>query len=357
MKSNSVQTVTFSHIITLLRYPLTFLVIVLHCNFVFFAASNGHTPPNLVSEICKYFPDIIGNVCVPMFFLISGYLFFIKKDDSKWTFFRKQWMKRKDSLLLPYILWNTLAIVITIVVVHFNPSKSYSVLDYLKGYIAFNGSYNPIDFPLWYVRDLIVLVIISPLIYLILKLPKCILILLGALLIVCGTLIFNIQEKICTAIICYSLGSWFAIKRIDPCEGIIGLKHLHLYTLICGAMYVGLYIASINLPDFLHFFMVIYKIVGCFLVMLISVSILRRHSVNIPKVMISSSFFIYCFHGLFSGYLGLLILKFIPLHSTAVWLIVLFGWSIIYPLLCTLVYYICSKIFPRFTSLLSGGRG
>ena len=100
--------------------------------------------------------------------------------------------KRTFSLFVPYMLWNTIAIIVTIgFMVLRTMLKSHNwneILDYIYsviplGYWVFSArelsatnivgihymEFTPVDAPLWFVRDLMVMVLISPLIYHLIK--------------------------------------------------------------------------------------------------------------------------------------------------------------------------------------------
>ena len=49
--------------------------------------------------------DGLGQIAVPGFFMISGYLFY---RDFTWSRLGEKWNRRIRSVLLPYILWNFL---------------------------------------------------------------------------------------------------------------------------------------------------------------------------------------------------------------------------------------------------------
>lgn len=58
----------------------------------------------------QFFSNVLGRISVPLFFFISGYLFFL---DSKFDLqaYRKKIRSRKRSLLIPYLFWNTFTII------------------------------------------------------------------------------------------------------------------------------------------------------------------------------------------------------------------------------------------------------
>ena len=80
---------------------MTFFVVILHSN-------NLEDPSvlNINTLIQNFIGQGIVRIAVPMFFLISGYLFFYKFKPSKEAFLNK-YKKRFKSLFIPYFLWCT----------------------------------------------------------------------------------------------------------------------------------------------------------------------------------------------------------------------------------------------------------
>lgn len=132
---------------------------------------------NVHAMIQFFFGNGFAKFAVPLFFAISGYLFF-----RNFTFTRKSYgyklYTRFFSLLVPYVIWGLLSgIVIWI---------SYNYLGQWKeNYCAYawtnyrnNGIYQwviePTAYQFWFIRQLIYYTILSPIIYLLLKYLKCI---------------------------------------------------------------------------------------------------------------------------------------------------------------------------------------
>jgi surface polysaccharide O-acyltransferase-like enzyme len=100
--------------------------------------------------------------CVPMFFAISGYLFFFKPFN-----YANQLKKRIRSVLIPYIIWSFIGalFIYTLLLVptirdKMNLKWQFTLYDFLK-----HISLNPIQYQFWFLRDLMLLAILSPIIY------------------------------------------------------------------------------------------------------------------------------------------------------------------------------------------------
>ena len=109
-------------------------------------------------------------MAVPMFFTISGFLFFQGVAAVK-DVFRKQ-RKRISTLMLPYILWN-LIFMLWYFAMGYIPGISQYVNSDMVGKLLscnFLDGFNmlfiePAGFHLWFLRDLILFVTIAPLIF------------------------------------------------------------------------------------------------------------------------------------------------------------------------------------------------
>ncbi len=119
-------------------------------------------------------------VAVPLFYVISGYLFFLKCPNGLHSIWPKM-AKRVRTLLVPYMLMNTFAILFYVIlnlmvlvsptlnsVVNFHILDTISQQGIVKSLLAFYWT-DPTAFQLWFVRDLMVVIIFAPLIYILLR--------------------------------------------------------------------------------------------------------------------------------------------------------------------------------------------
>ncbi len=122
---------------------------------------------------------LLGRCAVPLFYAMSGYLFFLKTPQGLASIPEKI-QKRLHTLLIPYVI-TALFYVAFLVVINSIPALSKfingSILPTLHQswprvlaaifYDAGNGS--PLAFHLWFVRDLLLVVLFSPLLYVLLR--------------------------------------------------------------------------------------------------------------------------------------------------------------------------------------------
>lgn len=105
-----------------LQLPLAIMVVFLH-SFglpsdvdiagIDYTSLTGLDFYNLIRVICS---RLLSNCAVPAFFIISGYYFFYDINslgNNHKSYFIGKWRKRLYSLLIPYLVWNTIYILYT----------------------------------------------------------------------------------------------------------------------------------------------------------------------------------------------------------------------------------------------------
>lgn len=122
-----------------------------------------------IYRIEHWIGDGIGQIAVPGFFMISGYLFY---RDFSWEKLRGKWNRRIHSVLVPYIVWNFLYYLGYVI------GTRLPWMDQVvgKGIIRFslaasvdaiiNYTYN---YVFWYLYQLIQLILLAPVLYPLLK--------------------------------------------------------------------------------------------------------------------------------------------------------------------------------------------
>lgn len=149
-------------VIDVCRMLLLTGVVAIHCNISRSAAEQCLCwAAWFVNFLSK---DVFGG-CVPVFFMLSGFLFFRNCDILSWHTYKRKVKSRIKTLLVPYLLWNFIG---SLIFLCNAPSDWWmdiaSVGRYMLGYvwgIGSGGEY-PYDFVLWFVRNLIVFSFIAP---------------------------------------------------------------------------------------------------------------------------------------------------------------------------------------------------
>jgi peptidoglycan/LPS O-acetylase OafA/YrhL len=169
------MTATISNTISFLRFPLACMIVIFHyytpdisaevlsetCSTV--QMGGGYW---LVGEFTKVFPI----VAVPLFFFISGFLYFANLSSNEFSLevWKEKSLNRVKSLVIPYIAWNLLILALFAVMQSLTGNSSnvqkegykliadYQLIDWFKAVWAIDSTGLPVDGPLWFVRDLMV---------------------------------------------------------------------------------------------------------------------------------------------------------------------------------------------------------
>lgn len=141
----------------------------------------------------------IGQFAVPLFFMISGFLFF--RNANTINDVKSKMRRRVDTLLIPYLIWNLIYYGLYMLR---NPGTGLDIAMIVDA--AFNYTYNP---AFWFIFQLILLVIISPILFYILNDNKYIVLflILISLSVICEFDLPYINED---AIIYYFSGAIFS---------------------------------------------------------------------------------------------------------------------------------------------------
>lgn len=123
----------------------------------------------------KSWTFVLSHLCwlaIPTFFLISGYLFFNKFTMESWP--EKLW-RRTKRLAVPYLIWNVTFVVFYLALARLVPRLATRVATFGLGtwsgavskIISFSVA--PIDGPLWFLRTLMYLAILAPILFAVMR--------------------------------------------------------------------------------------------------------------------------------------------------------------------------------------------
>ena len=341
----------FSEAITWLRFPLIFLII-LHC----YSAVRIPGDHGLYFRIIYPFSLWLGETGVPGFFFISGFLFFLSKKR-----YPQKLETRFHTLLIPYLLWNALLLGLYIIVfiagfpqdINGKSIADYTFIDYMRAFwdrgSYDNGNFVPILCPFWYIRNLLIVSVLSPLFYYIIKYVRE-----AYLLTIAIWWIFTPHNAfISQTILFFSLGAYFSIIDKNPLE----LFHKHkkmciiFFTTFAVADIVvhTLYVTPINLQ--IHRLAVIFNIPALFLL----ANYCCRHGIT-TKLLPNAAFIVFSIH-----YPIVVVMRKACatklsdasdlIHIPLYFLCVMLATSL------SLLIYICmDKYCPKVKSFLSGNR-
>lgn len=348
---------------TLLRFPLMIGVVMIHCDIT------DQLSPNLqvqwAGNVMYLFSNVIGRFSVPMFFIISGFLFFRNGIFDYSTYISKL-RNRVNTLLIPYLLWNLIGF-LYFVIKHYPPMSAVfqgvseieiSFMNFLKAFweFRFDGlgetKSMPIDFPLWYIRDLIVVVVLSPLIYRLVKSGIALVAALGLLWFVFNIELVGIEM---TGFFFFSLGAYFAVNKIDIAKAISPIQIAIPITIIAiVSIIIDITTRGTVHHHLIHKFVILMGIIMMF--MWTAIVVKMNKSISLIYRLAPATFFVYALHGLYVATLrkGLCMVmqptSNVAVVGTYILCIIL---TILLGLIC---YYILKRFCPSMCRLLNGGR-
>lgn len=306
-----------------LCFLLAALVVLLHCYNLYDYGSGAITFDRSLYDFVRiFFTQGVCRVAVPTFFLMSGYLFF--KNLEYWN--NQEYVKKMKSrfwtLFIPYLLWNLIAFCFLFIIdVVSSLSQIHSLYDFIDRFNSFgsmhgwlrifwddNYLYNegvtnvlgyevygagPINLPFWFIRDLMIVSLLSRIIYyFIVRIGKTYLLILGLLM------VFNIwpQFAICssTSIFFFSLGGFIRLRGYGLLNFCYSKKYLFL---VFSAILLILMVLSFGkAPLVYEIEKRLFTISGALVtIWLVSLSVRKVHDVDI-SLYSKSSFFIYAIH-------------------------------------------------------------
>ncbi|RKU58435.1 acyltransferase [Parabacteroides sp. AF27-14] len=357
-----------SKTIAFLRFPLIVGVVLIHCYYKELPIGGVKVPVMdeypIYKLIADLFSQVLARTAVPLFFLISGYLFFYKSSFS-WPMYGSKLRKRAQTLLLPYLFWNGALVGLHLLIELLFPSvlagEVKPVLDY--GWCDWwdifwarepsepGGMPMPINYPLWFIRDLMVLVVFSPLVYAMVRyLRQYALALLGFLwLIYDGVSSPGLSP---TAWFFFSLGAFYSVHRRNFV--------VETHPLLRGAalLYVVLALADL-LSKELGWNVYVHNVgilVGCVFAISLSAYGLEKALWRTNSFLEGASFFVFASHVIVQIFIYRLILWFF--RSSAEWAIIgiYFGVALGAILICLAFYAMLRRFLPRLLSAITGGR-
>ena len=340
-----------SSTIAWMRFPLIFMIVLLHC----YCAIDAHGHPVFFKMVYPFGLNL-GETGVPAFFFISGFLFFYSSKS-----YTQKVKSRVHSLLIPYLLWNAMILLVYILLslmgkpmmISGKSVSDYSVIDYLRAFVdrgdwdAGNGV--PMLCPYWYIRNLMVLCVISPIIYYGIRYLKWILVL--ALFI--WWMSFSYNGMIASSLLFFCIGAYFPIEQKNPIKILRNNKALFLcvWTLFFLIDWVHCFV---DVPYALYVHRV-SLVLNIMLLLFVGSYVGSKHYPG-RKLLDNSSFWIYTVHYPMTIAIGTLAARYLLKMSD--WHVFVFYWLCVLfvTALCVVSYVVLHRLFPKVLSFVTGNR-
>lgn len=287
-----------SDTITWLRFPLIVGVVYIHDNITL-GQNSEIINPFWFDCVIRLFSDVLPRVCVPLFFIISGFLFFYGVKNLRLSYVNKV-KRRFRTLFIPYVVWNVMALFILIIMnspflSNYSAAKEFhfSIKSFCSIFWDFDGTSSPLNFPLWFIRDLMLLALFSPIIKLLIKYLQW-----GIIVIVGLCWFFNLEVggiiPRCSSTFFFMLGSIISIngENLLNFSRQYGMWAAVIYP--CVAL-IDMFTKGGSFNMYIHHAGIIIGIIGVFFVVPLFI---ERGKLIVHPSLSESSFFIFAFHAL-----------------------------------------------------------
>lgn len=210
---------------------------------------------------------------------------------------------------------------------------------------------SPIDFPLWFLRDLIILVILSPIIYYLVRYANYLYVVaLIALWVGCVEIpvVGFSMQGVCF----FSFGAYMGLNKMNIVQKFENLlvPFFIIYVLIVSYLLT-------HIDSYLYPYMFKSSIVIGVIMLISFVSFyVKRIGVRIPEKLKESTFFLYAYHGLFAKVvLKIMLSQMAPVNEIKLFMVTFLTLMIVV-MVGYLLFFTSKKCLPVITSLLTGNR-
>lgn len=302
----------------------------------------------LTDFIGQFFFAFTAYAMVPMFFVISGYLLCRTETFDRIVYTRqmKSRLKRLGTVAVVFVYF-PLLLEITGALFH-GLSPQFTIASFTAPLLSYSELF-PQNTPLWYIRDLLILCALSPLIHCLLRrIPRLWISVTGTMYILTfyG---YGATHCLC-GIFFFSVGYWLRLYSYDPVE----LSRKLLPFLFPLYILLGTYTVS---RGYLYGFSRAMNLNTClsvpvlFAVMSYAV---ERQYIRITATMLEASFFVYLLHHPFRPYLADFYAQHMPDIGDKPFALSLIAFTIILTaaLICT--YLLLKRFCPRIAAIITG---
>lgn len=295
--------------ISQLRFPLAALVVLIHTSNISEYFTYQGEQIAVARQVIHAFSVGLTSVAVPLFFAISGYLFFLGMRSFSIPIYKQKLQRRFKTLLFPYLTWILIAFLLYagLSIAKGEPLTWPLNFDLWWGCRQLVPDYTcmlgyrisevtaPLLVPLWFVRDLMLLALLSPAVYILLKRTGWVFILLLGMAFYMH-IYPNWGGMSVRGLLFFCTGAVWAIQGKDPLAAT--RRWLPLSCMLASLSLV----AYVALWGKIHWAVTdAFNAVYVWSSMVVSIHLAdassRKHA--LPKTLAQSSFFVYAVHTLF----------------------------------------------------------
>ena len=315
------------------------------------------TEKGFVFFIQYFISQGIARIAVPIFFSISGYLFFLNKQ-TLFGGYILSLKKKTKSLVLPYLFWSIFGFLIFFLLQSLPQTtmffKNKHIIDYSLHEIFDVIFIHPIPFQLWFIRDLFLFIFLSPLILFIIKYLKifAVFFLLGLWLLNFDFIFFSTE-----AILFYIFGSSLGFYKLNLKKKNQPFTYLIILWIVLVFLEALFYTLNFNIYLILHTLHKFNILTGVFSIWFFYDLLYERTNVFKLGLFRYSmvSFFVYAFHEPLLEFTKIILFKFLGRSNYSVLFIYIISPMFVLST-CFLIGIFLKKYYPVFYTTITGGR-
>lgn len=340
----------FENKIVIVSFLLSILVVYIHANFLKYYSLEENRE-SIAYWVVRFIAGGIAGNAVPMFFIISGYLFFRNITDSSniKLDIRKKQLNRIKTIGIPYLFWNIFGMLFYMTIPRIPAVNNIMNGSYVEITLKniFNGIiFHEYYFPFWYLKELIIIISLAQIIGFILSNKNS-----SILTLIILTMIYIFNTNI-TFLYSYSLyffflGAFIATYGKEFFENKQKLK-VSVF-LIC----IFILLSIVRILSSNHLLVQLAYIISPMILWGAVDSFVSK--IKITWIM-NQSFFIYCSHIIIVTTIGKIFCKLIN-TSQEIWIILSF---LVTPIVTLIIIYLISiflnKYFKSFYRIICGNR-
>jgi surface polysaccharide O-acyltransferase-like enzyme len=353
--------------IAFMRFPLMVCVVFVHAHLKQVTTNGVNILDYNTFPIYKYVSQsityIISEMAVPLFFFISGFLFFKKVNVFSKDLYKQKIHNRIFTLFIPYIIWNLITLLIFFLSQTFFPNLNsglskpiidYTILDYLRVFWdirGWEGNRLPILEPFWFMRDLMIVCLLSPIIFYLIKKMNFYIVLLAGMM---WLLDYNIPITGfgSTSIFFFMTGAYFSIHQKNFINTLT--PYLRISIIACIVITIAeIYFAGHSWIPFGHH---IYQLFRMVVVITVSAHFVSMGKWKANPFLSKASFFLYGLHYYLITFTHKILIKTMHPHNDITLLGIYIFTPIFVIILCLSLYRFLHNKFPKIIAIMCGGR-
>lgn len=348
--------------LNLLRFPAIIGILYIHAygtTISFADATLGKADTNAVTDCIRILiSQCLARIAVPIFFLLSGYLFFANFTWSPQAYLHKL-QARLQSLLIPYLFWNLLMLAMTILsqtlptIGPYFPEGAlmtgrYTLFEYLNALLGFTRY--PIAYHMWFIRDLMLLALLTPAIVVMLRFAALPFFLVTYYCWVSES--WPIAAPGAVGVLFFSSGAFFGMKR----KSLFCLDRFGPAALLASLPIIlaDVVFYSAWFHRYLHRTGLIIEVIAT----LYLTKMVAGHTALSKMIgtLTAASFFVYAAHEPLLWIMRTLAYQYVPLDGPYTILFLYLGIPVMVTIALLLLHRILDKFCPSALKVISGGR-